>query len=151
MRISATGNPAPRDDGFTLVELLVVIAILAVASGFVMLTLPNTDRKLADDLVPVAARISLARDGAIASARPMAFRFDASGFMFEESRNARWQTAPGISQSTWPEGAALTVQTGGQVIFDATGFPQAEQAIELVRDGQRATLAIHSDGHVDVR
>ena len=69
--------------GFTLVELMVVIAIIGVAAGAVLLSMPDPRPTLAVEAERFAARLTLAREEAVMTNRPVALRADAAGYGFE--------------------------------------------------------------------
>src|SRR5690606_24066603 len=82
--------------GFTLVELMVVIAIIGVAAGAVMLSMPDPRPTLAVEAERFAARLTLAREEAVMTNRPVALRADAAGYGFESFDGAVWTPLTGV-------------------------------------------------------
>ena len=155
MRTSATGNS--RRAGFTLIELLIVIAIIGIATAAVVLTGfggPPPARVAAETL---AARLTMARDLAIASGQDTAMVIDASGYRLEQRGPAGWQ-AQGRA-TPWPDGLAVSAEVEGlrtevsRLRFDATGLatPAALQLDVNGANGARIMLGAGGEVRVDAR
>lgn len=122
------GEQIASQRGLTLVELLVVIVILALASSVVLLTAPPSRPSVRDDAERFAARLQLALDEAIASARPMRVRIDAAGYAFEALGPGGWvaiATAPVLARREFAGGVTATA-----VIADAANDNARELGAE---------------------
>src|SRR5690606_39996616 len=82
--------------GFTLVELMVVIAIIGVAAGAVVLSMPDPRPTLAVEAERLAARLTLAREEAVMTNRPVARHADTAGYGFESFERAGWTALNGV-------------------------------------------------------
>ncbi|WP_303718659.1 type II secretion system minor pseudopilin GspH [Brevundimonas naejangsanensis] len=134
--------------GFTLVELMVVIAIIGVAAGAVVLSMPDPRPTLAVEAERFAARLTLAREEAVMTNRPVALHFDAAGYGFESFDGAAWTPLTGALASTaWGEGAA--VAGAARAVFDPTGGADAAR-VRLGREAHSVTVAIDGAGEVTI-
>nr|WP_312293844.1 GspH/FimT family pseudopilin [Brevundimonas diminuta] len=134
--------------GFTLVELMVVIAIIGVAAGAVVLSMPDPRPTLAVEAERFAARLTLAREEAVMTNRPVALRADAAGYGFESFDGAVWTPLTGVlAPKAWGEGAA--VAGAARAVFDPTGGADAA-SVRLEREGQAVTVAIDGAGEVTI-
>ncbi len=134
--------------GFTLVELMVVIAIIGVAAGAVVLSMPDPRPTLAVEAERFAARLTLAREEAVMTNRPVALRADAAGYGFESFDGAVWTPLTGVlAPKAWSEGAA--VAGAARAVFDPTGGADAA-SVRLEREGLAVTVAIDGAGEVTI-
>src|SRR5690606_7200650 len=134
--------------GFTLVELMVVIAIIGVAAGAVVLSMPDPRPTLAVEAERLAARLTLAREEAVMTNRPVALRADAAGYGFESFDGAVWTPLTGVlAPKAWGEGAA--VGAPARAVFDPTGGADAA-SVRLEREGKAVTVAIDGAGEVTI-
>ncbi|MGW8704806.1 GspH/FimT family pseudopilin [Brevundimonas sp. NPDC055814] len=132
--------------GFTLVELMVVIAIIGVAAGAVMLSMPDPRPTLAVEAERFAARLTLAREEAVMTNRPVALRADAAGYGFESFDGAVWTPLTGVlAPEAWGECGAVAAPA--RAVFDPTGGADAA-SVRLEREGQTVTVAIDGAGEV---
>lgn len=141
----------PENDGrrgFTLVELLVVIAIIGVAAGAVVLSMPDPRPTLAVEAERFAARLTLAREEAVMTNRPVALRADAAGYGFESFDGAVWTPLTGVlAPMAWGEGAAIA--GAARAVFDPTGGADAA-SVRLEREGRSVTVAVDGAGEVTI-
>lgn len=148
MRTSATGNR-----GFTLVELLVVLAIIGLASGVVVMTMPDPRGDIVVDAERFAARAKAAQDAAVLDARPMALWVTGSGYGFERRERAGWRPLADrpFEERPWSKGARALVGEAGRarIIFDVTGVAEPLE-LTLLRDDARVRVSIGGDGAINV-
>lgn len=136
--------------GFTLVELMVVIAIIGVAAGAVLLSMPDPRPTLAVEAERFAARLTLAREEAVMTNRPVALRAEAAGYGFESFDGAAWTPLTGVLAPTaWGEGTAVAGAGAARAVFDPTGGSDAA-SVRLEREGQAVTVAIDGAGEVTI-
>lgn len=140
--------------GFTLVELMVVIAIIGVAAGAVVLSMPDPRPTLAVEAERFAARLTLAREEAVMTNRPVALRADAAGYGFESFESfesfdgAVWTPLTGVlAPKAWGEGVAVAAPA--RAVLDPTGGADAA-SVRLEREGQAVTVAIDGAGEVTI-
>lgn len=153
MPTSATGGNG-HEQGFTLVELMIVLAIVGLASGFVLLTMPDPRGRLTDVAERFAARAAAARDAAVVEGREMSLNLDPAGYGFEERRQGAWR-APmqrALRRTEWGEGIGVAIDREARksVIFDTTGLASEPVTVTLRRDGERVGITIGQDGTIDV-
>jgi general secretion pathway protein H len=153
MRISAVPPPEPRERGFTLVELMVVLAVLALAATVVILTIPGSNARVADEADRLAVRIAALRDLAIVEGRPMALVVSPSGYAFERREAGGWSALPGrgYDRHDWPRGVRLTAPAGGaplRIAFDTVGMTSARTALAIGDGEVTARLTVSATGEV---
>ena len=127
---------------------MVVIAIIGVAAGAVMLSLPDPRPSLGVEAERFAARLTLAREEAVMTNRPVALRADAAGYGFESFDGAVWTPLTGVlAPEAWGEGAA--VAASARTVFDPTGGADAA-TVQLEREGRSITVAVDGAGEVTI-
>ena len=149
---TAASDSALSRAGFTLVELLMVIAILGLAAGAVVLAVPDPRSPVGAETDRFAARLSLARDEAILSNRPVAVEMTSAGYAFSVFDGAGWiaLTEGPFGPEGWEAGTVIDLaDEGGRVVFDPTGVAEPASLI-LTRDGKRRTVSVDGGGEVRV-
>lgn len=127
---SLAGEKIASQRGLTLVELLVVIVILALASAVVLLTAPPTRPPVRDEAERFAARMQLALDEAITSARPMRVKIDAGGYAFETLEKEGWapvEGAPILARREFDDGITMTPEIADAANDNARALGVEEQ------------------------
>lgn len=146
-----------RRNGFSLVEMMVVLFVMGVLAAAVVLVLPGDADRLRRESERFAARVSAARDEAIAEGAPVAVVVSEAGYYFEERRGGAWAPAEGrgLSLSNWSEGTIVAVdtpggQTGGRarIVFDSVGLASSDLRLRLSRGGVTRSLTIARNGRV---
>ena len=149
MRTSATGT---AERGFTLVELLAVLAILGLASGAVMLALPEPDGGVRMEAARLAARAQAAQERAVMDNRPVALVLRAASYGFEWRRGGEWQPVgqKPLLERQWDEGTQVASEGAERrIVFDSTGFAEPAR-IRLRRGEVEAVVAVADGGRVRV-
>lgn len=116
--------------GLTLIELLVVIVILALASTVVLLTAPPLRPPVRDEAERFAARLQLALDEAITSARPMRVKIDAEGYAFETLEEDDWAPVEGVpvlARREFDDGITMTPKIADAANENARALGVEEQ------------------------
>lgn len=140
-----------RRRGFSLVELMVVVTLIGLAATAVVLTLPEADRRLDQEAMRLAARITLARDETILSGRPTAVRIDADGYAFLRRTDGVWtqlDEAP-LKGARWAEGTRPVLKRTEALVtaFDPVGMAEPV-GIRLQRGARAVDIAIDASGEV---
>jgi general secretion pathway protein H len=156
MRISirATSKRDRKSAGFTLVELMVVLVILGLASAAVVMTIPDPNGRVLDDMQRFAARVSAARDNAIIEARPMSVWVAPSGYGFAQRIEGDWvplDDEPFVT-TDWRHQAIALVGSNGpaRIVFDTTGAAVAPLTVTLVRNDARSSVTVAANGEVTI-
>lgn len=151
MPISATGG---NEQGFTLVELMIVLAIVGLMSAVVIMTMPDPRGRLVSEAERFAARVQVARDGAIIDGHEMSLTIDPLGYGFEERRRGEWRPVQqrALARADWPQGTRVAVGRDSRktIIFDTTGLTSEPAIVQLRREGEQVEIAIGQDGTVNV-
>ncbi len=146
------GRPLVRERGFTLVELLVAIAILGLLTSVIVLNLPESGGRLADEADALAGRLRRAQEEAILTNRSVEVALSPAGYGFRVQRAGAWtplQDGP-FEARRWGEGVVAEVRGPdgrSAVRFDPTGA--AEPAQVRLHKGRRA-VAVSVDGQGQV-
>lgn len=153
MRISAPARPERHPRGFTLVELMVVLAVLALAATVVILTIPGSNARVAEEADRLAVRIASLRDLAIVEGRPMALVINPSGYAFERREQSGWADLPGrgFDRHDWPRGVGLTKPAGGaplRIAFDPVGLTSGRTELAISDGDVTARLSVSTTGEV---
>jgi general secretion pathway protein H len=139
--------------GFTLVELMVVLAVLALAATVVILTIPGSNARVAQEADRLAVRIASLRDLAIVEGRPMALVVSPSGYAFERREASGWTALPGrgYARHDWPTGIRLSQPAGAaplRVTFDTIGMTSARTSLSISDDETTARISVSATGEV---
>lgn len=146
-----------RPNGFSLVEMMVVLFVMALLASVVVLMLPGDADRLRRESERFAARVSAARDEAIAGGAPVAVVVSEAGYYFEVRRAGAWSPAEGqgLSLSNWSDGTTVAVavaggQTGGRarIVFDTVGLASSELRLRIARGKAARSVTIARDGAV---
>ncbi|HVJ00008.1 MAG TPA: GspH/FimT family pseudopilin [Sphingomonas sp.] len=140
--------------GFTLIELMVVLVILGLASAAVVMTIPNPQGRVLDDMQRFAARVSAARDNAIVEAQPMSIWVAPSGYGFARRIAGEWvplDQEPFVTTDWRHQAIALVGNKGpARITFDTTGAAVAPLTVTLVRNDARSSVRVAADGEVTI-
>ncbi len=149
--------PHSRRNGFSLVEMMVVLFVMGILAASVVLLLPGDADRLRRESERFAARVSAARDEAIASGSPVATVVSEAGYYFEQRRNGSWLPAEGrgLALANWSSGTIVAVatpggQTGGRarIVFDPVGLASSDLRLRLSRGDVARTITIARNGTV---
>jgi type II secretion system protein H len=138
MLISAIGRRS--NQGFTLIELLAVLTILGLTTSVVMLSIPSGRPNLVREAESAAARLALARDEAIAKAKPMTLVLTDHSYAIVQDKARKWNWAPGLKATA----------TDLKVQFDASGMSDRDTRIRLTDNNSTASILITVDGAIHV-
>lgn len=152
MPISVTG--AKDEQGFTLVELMIVLVIIGLMSAVVILTMPDPRGRLTTEAERFAARVQVARDGAVIDGRELSLTVDPLGYGFEERRRGEWRPVQerALARADWPQGTRVAIGRDARktIIFDTTGLASEAATVTLRREGEQVAIAIGQDGTINV-
>jgi general secretion pathway protein H len=152
--IRATSDVRASTRGFTLVELMVVLVILGLASAAVVMTIPDPNGRVLDDMQRFAARVSAARDNAIIEARPMSVWVAPSGYGFAQRIEGEWvplDDEPFVTTDWRHQAIALVGSRGpARIVFDTTGAAIAPLTVTLVRNDARSSVSVDANGKVTI-
>ncbi len=151
--ISAIGKRA-QERGFTLVEVLVVLVILGLATGFVLVTLPDARPSLALEAERFGARLQLAREEAMFTNRTVEIRVTSDGYAFEINRAGERHplNAAPFEPMEWGEDTTVLLQGSGEaarLAFDSTGFATPVE-IDLFRADGSARVVLDASGRITI-
>jgi type II secretion system protein H len=138
MLISAIGRRS--NQGFTLIELLAVLTILGLTTSVVMLSIPSERPNLVREAESAAARLALARDEAVAKAKPMTLVLTDRSYAIVQDKARKWNWAPGLKVTA----------TDLKVQFDASGMSDRDTRIRLTDNNSTASILITVDGAIHV-
>jgi len=134
--------------------MMVVVAIIGVMSAAVVMNMPDPRGDLLQEAERLAARAGAARDAAIVEGKSTALVMGPAGYGFSRRERGAWApiTQKPLNQRAWGEGVKALAGPAGEsrVVFDSTGLADPA-TVTLVRDDMRISVAIGSDGSIDVR
>ncbi|MDP3368376.1 MAG: GspH/FimT family pseudopilin [Brevundimonas sp.] len=138
--------------GFTLVELLMVVAILGLATGAVVLAVPDPRPAVGAEAERFAARLSRARDEAVLSNRPVAVEVTPTGYAFTVFDGRAWSALSDgpFGPEIWQAGTAVSPAEGARFVFDPTGVTEPA-TFTLNREGKGRTITIDGAGEVSLQ
>jgi general secretion pathway protein H len=133
---------------------MLVIAILGIATAAVVLAMPASGGRVRTEAEAFAARAIAARDLAIVQSRDMSIWATPAGFGASRRQRGAWQPIGErpFEPGNWKSGTtAIADATGIQrAVFDTTGAVTTPVTFTLVRNTDRATVTISSDGVIRV-
>ncbi|WP_296165521.1 GspH/FimT family pseudopilin [uncultured Brevundimonas sp.] len=141
-----------KRQGFTLVELLMVVAILGLATGAVVLSVPDPRPPVGAEAERFAARLVRAREEAVLTNRSIAVETTARGYGFSQFDGVEWKplTDGPFGEEVWQaETSADLPEATLRVVFDPTGASEAA-TVTLSRDGRSSTVSVDGAGEVSV-
>lgn len=164
MRTSATGAEAgpllplrgrkSAERGFTLVELLVAIAILGLLTSVIVLSLPESGGRLADEADALALRLRRAQEEAILTNRTVEVAVSPRGYAFRVQRAGAWaplQDGP-FEPVAFGEGVSAAVSGAegrSAVRFDPTGVAEPAQ-VRLSKGTRAVAVSVDGQGQVSI-
>ena len=77
--------------GFSLIEILVVLVIIGLLASTVVLTMPDRNNLLREQVYRFAARVNMASQEGIVANRPMGLAISHSGYAFFRYQDGQWQ------------------------------------------------------------
>ncbi len=92
-----------REAGITLIEVLVVFVVIAVAAGATMMGFSDRSKSAETEAVRLARNLTLGVDEAMLTGWPLALRWDAAGYNFNQLRTGQSDMGP----ETWPAAEPL--------------------------------------------
>lgn len=144
-------GPAGHREGFTLVELLMTVAVLGLATGAVVLSMPDPRRALGEDAERFAARLQVAQEEAILSNRMIAVEVSSLGYDFSSYDGQAWSSLDEgpLGRQDWGEGVLVTTEPSSRMTFDPTGIADPAMIL-LQREGRSIRVGIDGAGEVTV-
>ena len=145
--------------GLTLVEVLLVVFIIGLASGIVVMTLPQRPSEAETVAREFAATLREAQDRAILSGQPVGVQANDNAYALLQWRREQWQ--PVSAPASLPRGMALrqleATDTRANTPEDDTPWPQTifdpsgviePAGFELQSRTGAYTVTIDADGEV---
>jgi general secretion pathway protein H len=139
-------------NGFTLVEMMIVIAVMALLAGVAVLAFGPIGAEPKDVATRFASRVSVARDQAILTGRPISAWVSPSGYGFDQLRKGRWEKLEEkpFDATDWGAGMQASLDGRTRVRFDSLGVADQPLRIRLSREGESAGVRIAAGGEVTV-
>lgn len=146
--------------GFSLVEVIVTVFILAMATSFIVVTLPQNPSPLVREAKRLQAFLELATKQSRTGGLPLGLIAEETGYSLAVWRNGEWNhitgtghtLGHGIRLASYPEDApdAREVpETWPVAMFDPIGAATALQ-FELRQDRRQVSVRLREDGSADL-
>jgi len=133
------------ESGFTLVEILMVVFIIGLASGIVIMSLPERASGLQQDAIILQRDIDALASRAVLTGVPHALAFQGRSYEGLSRQSGQWVALRGVAREL-STGIALRVEGAGtgnatHIVFDPTGAPSGA-TLSLTGQGERFDIEL---------
>lgn len=138
------------ESGFTLIEILMVVFIIGLASGIVIMSLPERASALQQDGIILQHDVDALANRAVLTGVPHALAFKGRSYEGFARQAGQWVAIRGVAREL-STGIALRIEDAGPVgtahiVFDPTGTPSGAK-LSLTGQGERFDIAL---GHTAI-
>jgi len=134
------------ESGFTLVEILMVVFIIGLASGIVIMSLPERASGLQQDAIILQRDVDALASRAVLTGVPHALTFQGRSYEGLTRQSGQWVALRGVAREL-SAGIALRIEGAGagntaRIVFDPTGAPSGAK-LSLSARGERFDIALN--------
>ena len=142
--------------GFTLIEIMMVVFIIGLASGVVIMSLPERASGLQQDALVLQRDVDALANRAVLTGVPHALAFNGRAYEGLARRSGEWVALRGVTREI-STGVALRVEGAGErtgdtarIVFDPTGAPSGA-TLSVSALGERFDIALSNSAPGPVR